>query len=125
MGTDIAEIINEARSMGADFRLTDGGVVLVRGLSRLPEDLRDTIRGSKAQLVMFLSAEHGAPVIWQTNNVGQIRSLLVLREAELILTKSHLTGKTHVDWYICNNIAGLEIQIANLTRWLEEAALSD
>jgi hypothetical protein len=62
-----------------------------------------------------------APVIWETGNVNQIRSLLVLRQAELVLARSQLTGNAYYDWYTRNRIRDLEIKIAYLRRWLAEA----
>ncbi len=62
------------------------------------------------------------PIIFGTGNMAQIRSLLVLREAELILAKAQLTGKAYVDWFTHNRIRDLEIKIADLKRWLAEAA---
>ena len=61
------------------------------------------------------------PIIWETGNIAQIRSLLVLREAELVVAKARLTGKDWVDCYIKNRILDLEIKVADLRRWLVEA----
>ena len=61
------------------------------------------------------------PIIWETGNASQIRSLLVLREAELILAKAQLTGNPPQDWYVRNQICDLEIKIADLRKWLAEA----
>jgi len=61
------------------------------------------------------------PVIWKTDDMLQIRSLLVLREAELVLAEAQLTGDDYRDWYIRNRIRDLEIKIADLKRWLAEA----
>lgn len=71
-----------------------------------------------------LIAERGTvvlPIIWETGNMTQIRSLLVLREAELVVVKAQLTGVPHQDWYAQNRILDLEIKIADLKRWLAEA----
>ena len=65
------------------------------------------------------------PIIWETGNVSQIRSLLVLREAELLLAKSQLTGDRYSDWYVHNQIRDLETKIADLKRWLNEAMAKD
>jgi len=61
------------------------------------------------------------PIIWETGNVAQIRSLLVLREAELVVAKAQLTGEPHRDWYVNNVILDLEIKITDLKKWLAEA----
>lgn len=61
------------------------------------------------------------PIIWETGNLSQIRSLLVLSEAELILAKAQLTGDDYRDWYVHNQIRDLEAKIADLKRWLAEA----
>ncbi len=65
------------------------------------------------------------PVIWETGNVNQIRSLLVLREAELVLAKAQLTGNDLIDWYAKTRILDLEMKIADLRRWLAEAMGKD
>ncbi len=65
------------------------------------------------------------PIIWETGNIDQIRSLLVLREAELILAKSQLTGNQYNDWFTHNRIRGLEIKITDLRRWLIETKDKD
>ncbi len=65
------------------------------------------------------------PIIWETGNINQIRSLLVLREAELVLAKSQLTGEASKDWHTRNQIRDLEIKIADLRRWLAEAMEKD
>lgn len=65
------------------------------------------------------------PIIWETGNIAQIRSLLVLREAELVVAKTHLTGDPSQDWYAHNRILDLEIKIANLRKWLAQAMEKD
>jgi len=65
------------------------------------------------------------PIIWEAGNIDQIRSLLVLREAELILAKSQLTGNQYNDWSTHNRIRDLEIKIADLRRWLNDAGRED
>lgn len=69
--------------------------------------------------------QNAPPIIWETGNVDQIRSLLVLREAELVLAKSQLTGNQYNDWSTHNRIRDLEIKIADLRRWLAEAMEKD
>lgn len=61
------------------------------------------------------------PIIWETGNIPQIRSLLVIREAELVVAKAQLTGNDQVDWYVKNRLHDLEIKIADLRKWLKEA----
>ncbi len=56
------------------------------------------------------------PIIWETGNAGQIRSLLLLREAEVVVAQTHLTGDPYRDWYVNNSVRDLEIKIANLRR---------
>jgi len=65
------------------------------------------------------------PIIWETGNTNQMHSLLVLREAELVLAKSQLTGNQYNDWSTHNRIRDLEIKIADLRRWLAEAMEKD
>ncbi|MFC2032694.1 hypothetical protein ACFLUS_04995 [Chloroflexota bacterium] len=116
------DTLEKARSMGADFRITDEGRVLVRGLSLLPTELREVLRQHKAELRDYLKAQGNVPpIIWETGNISQIRSLLVLREAELLLANAQLTGDDYGDWYVRNRIRDLEIKIADLKRWLAEA----
>lgn len=61
------------------------------------------------------------PVIWESNNISQIHSLLVLRQAELEVAKAKLTGNDRIDWYVTNKIMDLEIKIADLKLWLKQA----
>ena len=61
------------------------------------------------------------PVIWETGDIAQIRFLLVLREAELVVAKAQLSGNDYIDWYTKNRILDLEIKIADLRKWLAEA----
>lgn len=65
------------------------------------------------------------PIVWETGNVDQIRSLLVLREAEIVLAESQLTGNPYNDWYARNRIRDLEIKITDLRRWLNDAGRED
>jgi hypothetical protein len=62
-----------------------------------------------------------SPVIWETGNINQIRSLLVVREAELVAARTQLTGNRYLDWHTHNRILDLEIKIADLRKWLAEA----
>ena len=126
MGGAVIDTIEKACSMGADFRITDEGRVLVRGLSLLPTEIREVLRQHKTEVQDYLEAQCTVPpVIWETGNLSQIRSLLVLREAELLLAKTQLTGNNCCDWYIKNRIKNLEIKIADLRRWLNEAKEAD
>ena len=61
------------------------------------------------------------PIIWETDNIDQIRSLLVFREAELVLAKSQLTDNQYSDWSTHNRIRDLKIKIMDLRRWLNDA----
>ena len=60
-------------------------------------------------------------IIWETGNIAQIQSLLVLRQAELILAEKQVTGEANHDWYANNRIKDLTIKIADLKRWITEA----
>ena len=61
------------------------------------------------------------PIIWETGNIPQIHSLLVIRQAELEVAKSKLAGNDRIDWYVNNRIMDLEIKIADLKLWLTKA----
>jgi len=85
--------------------------------SKLQED-SGAANGAKGQALV-------PPIIWQTGNVAQIRSLLVLREAELVAAKAQITGNDRADWYAKNRIGALEKMVADLRKWLAEAADED
>ncbi len=124
MGGPLSETIEEARSMGTEFRIVGQRKIKVRGLSLLPTEMQDILRENKAQVFEYLESEtlkRVPPIIWETGNVPQINSLLALREAELLLAKSQLTGKPNIDWYINNRIRDLEIKISDMKRWQKEA----
>ena len=59
------------------------------------------------------------PIVWK-GTADEYHSLLALRQAELILAKSQLTGNPNIDWYINNRIRDLEIKISDMKRWMEE-----
>jgi len=84
---------------------------------------------SNATTEIEVTADDGevrvAPIIWETGNVNQIRSLLVLREAELVLAKSQLAGNRYNDWSTHNRIRDLEIKITDLRRWLNDTGRED
>ena len=62
-----------------------------------------------------------APVMWETGDIAQIRSLLVLREAELVAAEAQLTGDPVEDWCARNRIGFLKPIVADLKKWLAEA----
>ncbi|MDY6833910.1 MAG: hypothetical protein SVY53_03820, partial [Chloroflexota bacterium] len=101
----VEKLVRRARALGADFTLGEDGKVLVRGFSSLPEELQSTLRDNKPGVSAYLVQESKkvAPIIWREGNVHQIRSLLVLREAELVAAKAQLTGNERADWY-ANNV---------------------
>lgn len=59
-------------------------------------------------------------IIWK-DAADEYRSLLVIREAELVLAKAQLTGNKKHDWYLNNRITELESTIDNLKKWLTES----
>ena len=61
-----------------------------------------------------------ARVVWE-GALQEYRSLLVLREAELLVAKAQLTGDNRMDWWLRNRIFDLEAKVADLKRWLTEA----
>ena len=126
MGGALIKTIEQACSMGAEFRIAGDGKVMVRGLTLLPPEIQNALRQHRTQVLQYLESEcQVPPVIWETGNLSQIRSLLVLREAELILAKAQLTGDDYRDWYVHNQIRDLETKIADLKRWLNEAMAKD
>jgi len=122
VGGALDEIIERARSMGAEFQIAGDDRVIVRGLSLLPAEIRDALHRNKTQVFEYLESEGQTPqVIWEIGNLSQIRSLLTLRQAELVLSEAQLTGKDKNDWYLNNRIADLKIKIGDLRKWLSEA----
>lgn len=79
--------------------------------------------GTRAEVVSQVLGESPVllPVIWETGNIDQIRSLLVLREAELVAAKAQLTGDPMQDWYVRNRIGFLEPIVVDLKEWLADA----
>ena len=123
MGRTVIEAIKEARLLGAEFRLTEEGMVMVRRLSLLPEELRIVLKEQRPEVSRCLNAEShdkDAPIIWK-GTVQEYRSLLVVREAELVAAKAQLTGNDRADWYVRNRIHDLEIKVADLRKWLAKA----
>ena len=60
------------------------------------------------------------PIVWK-RTADEYRSLLALRQAELVVARTQLTGNERADWYAKNRIIDLEIKIADLRKWLAEA----
>lgn len=109
---------------------------------KTPPDLVEELRRHKADIISHLQRQMGTesttysqvlhdsateensrsvpPIIRETDNDKQIRSLLVLRQAELVVAETHLTGIPECDWYVKNSISDLEIKIAALRRRLAE-----
>jgi hypothetical protein len=111
------ELVKRARQMGAEFKIDDKGQIWVKGLELLPQELRRDLRQRKEDIFICLAGG----VIWETGNLSQIRSLLMIREAELVVANKQLTGNSHFDWHTNNRITNLELQIADLRRWLAQA----
>lgn len=91
----------------------------LRRYAKVESEPPEPIEWGEAKLSPVVSSER--PVIWETGNIAQIRSLLVLREAELVVAKAQLSGNDYIDWYTKNRILDLEIKIADLRKWLAEA----
>lgn len=126
MGESIVKIIEKARDLGAEFQIAGDNGVRVRGLSTLPAQMQDLLRKNKTQVLVYLEKESKAPpILWEKGNIPQIRSLLILREVELILAKSQRTENQRNDWYISNQIVDLEIKIQDLKRLLSEAMVKE
>jgi len=142
MERTVVDIIRELKEKG--FRLALDGEDLSFSYRKetapnTVAEFRQKLKQNKDQLVAYLSTQLHTrrqrpvtkvaenrkasvlPIIWETGNITQIRSLLVLREAELVVAKTHLTGDPPQDWYAHNQIVDLEIKIADLRKWLAEA----
>jgi len=65
-----------------------------------------------------------SPVIWN-GTADEYHQLLVLYEAELVAIKARLSGDEYIDWYTKNRITDLEIKVAELKNWLNEAIKSN
>ena len=117
----ILELVQQARQFGAEFKVDNRGRIWVKGIESLPKELQHDLRQHREDLLRYLAGG----VIWETGNIAQIRSLLVFREAELVVAKTKLTGDSRSDWYINNTILDLEMKIADLRKWLAEALERD
>jgi len=145
---DAENIIQRTRKLGITLALV-GDRIRYAPRQKAPPELVEELRRHKADLVSHLQHQttiadssqkttnrateansacgkiSTSPIIWETGNIGQIRSLLILREAELVLAKSQLTGNRYNDWFAHNQIRDLEIKIADLRRWLTEVMGKD
>jgi hypothetical protein len=117
MGGSIANIIQEAQKLGAEFRVKDDGRLLVRQLSALPDDIQQALRSHKLEVITYLLKK---PVIWK-GTPDEYHKLLMVRKAELLLAEARLTGNPYIDWHTRNQIRNLEIKIADLRRLLKDA----
>jgi hypothetical protein len=112
------------------FRLVKTG----RSYSRSPGDPGATIAAdatkAKSGTTVSSIANDGmapadkvavGPIIVWTGTPDEYLSLLVLREADLVVARAQLTGNEYVDWYAKNKIVDLEMRIADLRKLLAEA----
>lgn len=121
MARSVADIIEKAQKLGAEFRVEDDGRLLVRQFSALPDDIQQALRSHKVEVITYLLK---APVVWK-GTPDEYHKLLMVREAELLLAEARLTGNQYNDWSTHNRIRNLEIKIADLKRWLTEAMKID
>ena len=121
MAGSIADIIEEAQKLGAEFRVEDEGRLLVRQFSALPDDIQQALRSHKVEVVTYLLK---ASIVWK-GTPDEYHKLLMVREAELLLAEARLTGNKYNDWSTHNRIRDLEIKIADLRKWLAEAMGKD
>jgi len=117
MAGSIADIIEKAQKLGAEFRVENEGRLLVRQFSALPEDIQQALRSHKVEVITYLLK---APIVWK-GTPDEYHKLLMVREAELLLAEARLTGEPSKDWHTRNQIRDLEIKIGDLRRWLNEA----
>ena len=81
------------------------------------KSIQDQFNGNLSKPIYVESVTQKVPpIIWETSNISQIHSLLVLREAELVLAKSQLTGNQYNDWFTHHRIRDLEIKITDLKK---------
>lgn len=146
METTVADIIRDLKEKGARLALDGEDLSFSYPKETDPNtiaELRQKLKQNKNQLIAYLRRQLQTrrqapsralvdstkpsvpPIIWETGNVDQIRSLLVLREAELVLAKAQLTGNDYIDWYTKNRIRDLEKKMADLRKWLTEAMEQD
>ncbi len=121
MAGSIADIIEEAQKLGAEFRVENERRLLVRQFSALPEDIQQALRSHKVEVITYLLK---APIVWK-GTPDEYHKLLMVREAELLLAEARLTGNKYNDWSTHNLIRDLEIKITDLRRWLNEAMKFD
>jgi len=116
-------IVERASAMGINLKVK-GDKIQYFPKSRTPHDFVELLQTNKEELLDYLSQRKEAeclhPVVWK-GTVQEYRSLLVLRQAELVAAKAQLTGNDRADRYANNVIRDLETKIADLRVWLAEA----
>lgn len=112
-------LIQRCQSLGAT--LTPFGDRLnVRAPQALPDDLMAALREAKPQVIAELQLRKVQPIIWH-GTVDEYRSVLLIKEAELVAAMAQLTGYAPHDWYAKNRILTLEQHITDLRTWLSIA----
>jgi hypothetical protein len=91
---------------------------MLRDLRRYALGVGDEIRTRHGPDAAQCRASIPAPdisqyIVWE-GTVSEYRSLLILREAELVAARAQLTGDDRADWHIRNVIAVLEIMVSDL-----------
>ena len=117
-----AEVLERLDSLGVILEIAENKLRLMPG-SLVPPDIVEEVRQHKVEIINILTQKVSVdkPIIWETGNIPQIHSLLVIRQAELEVAKSKLAGNDRIDWYVNNRIMDLEIKIADLKLWLTKA----
>lgn len=116
---NITALLERCRSLGATLTPVQGRL-RVQAPRPLPDELVAELMEAKEEILAALRLRPESAVVWK-GKPSEYRSLLVMREAELVVTKTQLTGNDHADWYVKNLIHNLENKISDLRKLLAEA----
>jgi len=108
------------RERGLTVSEVSHGHIRVAPKHLVTDEIKGLILSNKPQILAELRRENVPPVVW-TGTAAEYRSLLIVREAELVAAKAELTGNPVSDWHLTNRIVDLEARIADIRKWLAEA----